>query len=90
MTHQPEELENTAVESSGVETPATRRVRPVLAFLAGLLEFGLGYVYVGRIRLTCAPSIESKKCMLSMLAFSRLQEYHSVSVVLWSLPPWRN
>jgi signal peptidase I len=30
--------------------PATRKVNPFLAFLAGLFGFGTGYVYVGRLR----------------------------------------
>jgi hypothetical protein len=49
MAQQPEELEKPAGPSFSVENPPTRRVRPVLTLLAGLLEFGLGYVYVGQL-----------------------------------------
>jgi signal peptidase I len=56
MTQQPEEVEKT-VESPVVEAPATRKVRPVLAFFAGWFGIGLGYVYVGRIRLGVATLV---------------------------------
>jgi hypothetical protein len=81
MTHQPEEVENTAVELPGVETPATRRVRPVLALVAGLVEFGLGYVYVGRIRLalTCFAAFYG---IIAFFSWTRLVMY---SATVWLL-----
>jgi hypothetical protein len=36
------------------ESPSIRQLRPFLAFLAGFLGLGLGYVYVGKIRLAMA------------------------------------
>jgi signal peptidase I len=33
-----------------METLQTRKVNPFLAFLAGIFGFGLGYIYVGRLR----------------------------------------
>src|SRR6202166_3137751 len=59
MMDQPEQPRNTVGELPGVKTPATRRVRPVLAFLAAFLGLGLGYVYVGRIRLAIATFVAS-------------------------------
>jgi signal peptidase I len=41
----------TSDENPGMETPTMRKVRPVLAFLANFLGLGLGYVYVGELRL---------------------------------------
>src|SRR5258708_29200371 len=41
----------TSDENPGMETPTPRKVRPVLAFLANFLGLGLGYVYVGELRL---------------------------------------
>jgi signal peptidase I len=41
----------TSDEYPGMETRKTRKVRPVLAFLANCFGLGLGYVYVGELRL---------------------------------------
>jgi signal peptidase I len=41
-------LEETNVEN--MEITNTQKVNPFLAFLAGLFGFGIGYVYVGRLR----------------------------------------
>jgi hypothetical protein len=37
-----------------MDVPQPRKLRPALALLAGFAEFGLGYVYVGRIHLGLA------------------------------------
>jgi hypothetical protein len=57
MTDQAEEVEQTAGPLPGIEMPDARKIRPILAFLAGWLGFELGYVYVGRIRLGVATFI---------------------------------
>jgi signal peptidase I len=54
MTQQPVEEEN---ERSAVEPPATRKVRPIVAFLMAFFGLGLGFVYVGKPRLGVATVV---------------------------------
>jgi signal peptidase I len=49
----------------GMEIPTPRKVRPVLAFLANFLGLGLGYVYVGELRLAIVALVAT----YSALAF---------------------
>jgi hypothetical protein len=79
MTHQPQEEEKTAGKLPAIETPATRKVRPILAFLAGLLEFGLGYVYVGKLRHAIASFVIFYG-VIAFFAWTRLVMY---SATLW-------
>jgi signal peptidase I len=80
MTHQPQEEEKTAGELPAIETPATRKVRPILAFLAAFLGLGLGYVYVGRIRLAIATFVASFG-IWALSAWTRL--IVSTATMLW-------
>jgi hypothetical protein len=79
MTDQPEEPKKTVGELPVIETPAMRRVRPVLAFLAGLLEFGLGYVYVGKLGYAIASFVIFYG-LIAFFAWTRLVMY---SATLW-------
>lgn len=81
MTQLQEEMEKPTVASPSVENPQTRRVRPVLALLAGLLEFGLGYVYVGQLRRAIA-SIGIFYAIIAFFAWTRLVPY---SALFWWL-----
>src|ERR1700692_1575957 len=81
MTHQTEEVEQTG-PLPGIEMPVTRKVRPILAFLAGWLGIGLGYVYVGRIRLGVATLVAIFG-ILSFAAWTRL--IVSTAIMLWLL-----
>jgi signal peptidase I len=76
----PDDLTETAIGPS-VEDPHTRRVRPILALLAGLLEFGLGYVYVGQLRRALA-SIGIFYGIIAFFAWTCLVLY---SALLWWL-----
>jgi signal peptidase I len=74
----------------GMEPAAARRVRPFLAFLAGFFGLGLGYVYVGRVRLGIA-TVAGVYGGLALFAWTRLVVlsaaiYWLVGVVLISLP----
>jgi signal peptidase I len=53
-----------------METPNTRKPHVVLAFLAGLSGFGLGYLYVGKLRFGVA-SLMSFCLMICLFAWSR-------------------
>jgi signal peptidase I len=80
MTHEVEKVEQTAGLSLGIAMPATRKVRPILAFLAGWLGFGLGYVYVGRIRLGIGTVVASLG-IWALSAWTRL--IVSGAIALW-------
>jgi hypothetical protein len=81
MTHQTEEVEQTG-PLPGIEMPTTRKVRPILAFLAGWFGIGLGYVYVGRIRLGVATLV----AIFGIWAFSAWTRLIvSTAIILWLL-----
>jgi hypothetical protein len=48
---------NAQPEKNIVETSNIRKVNPIIAFVAGFLGFGTGYVYVGRLRYGVAAYI---------------------------------
>jgi signal peptidase I len=62
-----------------LETANTRKVNPILAFVAGVFGFGMGYVYVGKIRLAVA-TIVSLYAVLAIFSWTRLVVY---SAVVW-------
>jgi signal peptidase I len=70
----------TSDENPGMETHATRRVRAVLAFLANLLGLGLGYVYVGELRLAIVALVATCSA-LAFFAWTRL--IVSTAIVYW-------
>jgi signal peptidase I len=58
-----------------------RTLRPALALLAGIAEFGLGYVYVGRLR----SGIAAFAAMYGALAFFTWTRFITLSpLILWS------
>jgi TM2 domain-containing membrane protein YozV len=81
MSHQAEEVEQTGGPLPGMEMPATRTIRPVLAFLAGWLGFGLAYVYVGRMRLGVATFVATFS-IWAFFAWTRLIVYSAI--MLWA------
>lgn len=80
MMPEAKELEQTAGQSPGLDTPVTRKVRPILAFLAAFFGLGLGYVYVGRMRLGVATVVASLG-IWALSAWTRL--IISTSTMLW-------
>jgi signal peptidase I len=64
-----------------VEAANTRKVHPVLAFVAGFFGFGMGYVYVGKLRLAGA-TIVGLYAVLAFLSWTRLVVY---SAIVWWL-----
>src|SRR5271163_4518973 len=60
-----------ADEQGAMKAQVTRRIGPVRAFLAGFFGLGLGYVYVGDLRLALA-SIFGTLGILALLSWTRL------------------
>jgi len=82
MMDQPEEeIENITVELPGGETPATRKIRPALAFFANFLGYGLGYVYVGEIGL----AVGMFAGMYGVIALFSWTRVIMVSATMWWL-----
>jgi signal peptidase I len=68
-----------------MEAQQTRRVHPALALLAGLLQLGLGYVYIGRIR-SAFIGFAVIYTVLLFLSWTRLVTYSVV--FLWFSWAW--
>jgi signal peptidase I len=64
-----------------METADTRKVNPILAFLASFFGLGLGYVYVGKLRLAFA-TVVGIYAILAFFAWTRLVVY---SASMWWL-----
>ena len=75
-------------KKNNVEMTNTRKVHPVLAFVAALLGFGLGYVYIGKARAGVAV-ILSFYLMVVFFAWTRMLVYSAamlwLMVTLWAL-----
>jgi len=65
-----------------METQSTRKPHVVLAFIAGFLGLGLGYVYVGKLRLGAA-SVLGFLFMVAFFAWTRL--IVQSAIMLWLL-----
>jgi hypothetical protein len=62
-----------------MEIPKLRKVNPFLAFLAGFFGFGMGYVYVGRLR-TGVMAFIGFYVLMGFFAWTRLVLY---SATIW-------
>jgi signal peptidase I len=80
MTEESKEEGGVIGEPDGIGTPRSRKVRPVLAFLANFIGLGLGYLYVGEIRLALA-SVIGTLGVLAFFAWTRL--IVSSAAALW-------
>lgn len=68
-----------------MESANTRNVNPTLAFVAGFLGFGLGYVYVGRTRLAAA-TIAGFYAVLAAISWTRMVVYSAgVWWLFWAI-----
>jgi hypothetical protein len=65
-----------------METQSTRKPHVVLAFIAGFLGLGLGYVYVGKLRLGAA-SVLGFLFTVAFFAWTRL--IVQSAIMLWLL-----
>jgi signal peptidase I len=79
MTEKSKEIGEVIGTMDDIEPRGMRKVRPVLAILAGLLEFGLGYVYVGKLRYAIASFVIIYG-VIALFAWTRLVMY---SATLW-------
>jgi signal peptidase I len=61
-----------------VEAANTRKVNPILAFVAGFFGFGMGYVYVGKLRLAVA-TIVGLYTPLAFFSWTRLVVYSTIA-----------
>lgn len=62
-----------------MENANTRKLNPILAFVSGFFGFGMGYVYVGKLRLAVA-TIVGFYGVLAFLSWTRLAVY---SATVW-------
>ena len=62
-----------------METANTRKVNPLLAFVAGFFGFGMGYVYLGKLRVGVVIFV-GFYVLIGFFAWTRLVTY---SAILW-------
>jgi signal peptidase I len=72
---------DSAKKKNMMEPASTRKVNPILAFLAGFFGLGLGYLYVGKPRFAVA-TVAGIYAVLAFFAWTRLVVY---SVMAWWL-----